>query len=242
MELHRNIFRQFLVNHDLCGMCKGSFEYEFFNIEDRQHIKGMDRTDYFDAFFSRVNPELWIDNAFPWDDTEEGFAYWDDLNDQWVHFYREEMKINNSKPIDDDEDTEVQLVATEDLVISGNGMDGLAAVRKLFGQGKLIIGADPARKGCDQMLAYMFDDNTAGQWEPNPADQMCVLDEATSLDVTCHRINPSKLSEMKAVLINENLFEIVTEYQVDNEYMIEFKKKGTNGDLFDVYIPIKELV
>ena len=51
---------------------------------------GIYKDENLDRFFTRTPPVDYIDNAFAWQPTEQGWDYWHDLNTKW----KNQLKTN----------------------------------------------------------------------------------------------------------------------------------------------------
>lgn len=73
------IFTIFLEMND----CKGSFKY-YLNKEHSRYIGNYSWGDLREDF-----PCDWITDSFSWQETRQGYGYWDKLEDKWLVICRE---------------------------------------------------------------------------------------------------------------------------------------------------------
>lgn len=70
-------FFGFLLERDV--LCK---YFCYFTMDDCNFYR------FFSYDLERISAECYIEDAFTWDDTAEGYEFWSDLNDSWIEHYR----------------------------------------------------------------------------------------------------------------------------------------------------------
>ena len=74
-----DVFTKFLIKYKCYSSFKKNLRNHFIN----------DKYKTIDVLCKKINITDYIDSAFIWDESKEGFSFWDDLNDYWRDYINE---------------------------------------------------------------------------------------------------------------------------------------------------------